>query len=427
MRAHRLPRSVVIFPAASLLVVLAGATSCTKSEQASGPTTCCDQPKIPAGVPAFTVVRDEATGPSDGQDVKLHVALKQKTKRDDIYPSLQFLYRYAMTRKTFEPTSFLGAFYATEGEAQFSISDPGSLVYLPGGMGVRRMNLVWLDRQGVSRPVSGAHSVVYAPSVSPDGSSLSFDVGIASKVDVYTFDAQRSIANKISTTGDDYYSIWTPDSKKLVFNSGRLGGQTLFWRNADGTGPEEPLTSSEGGKRATSVSPDGKVLAFSWRTTGSYDVWTLPLDGADHRPVGLLTNSWHELDAKFSPKGNWLAYSSEESGRMEIYIQAYPGAGRRTRVSSDGGRIPVWSRDGQELFFVSGRKLMVVESLAKDSFQPGKPKELFEGGFEDSFDIGINGQEFLMLQPDLAAAETHFNWIQNWTALLDNERAGRKP
>ena len=118
MRAHRLPRSVVIFPAASLLVVLVGVTSCTKSEQASGPTTCCDQPKIPAGVPAFTVVRDEVSGPSDGQDVKLHVALKQKTKRDDIYPSLQFLYRYAMTRKTFEPTSFLGAFYGTEGEAQ---------------------------------------------------------------------------------------------------------------------------------------------------------------------------------------------------------------------------------------------------------------------------------------------------------------------
>jgi hypothetical protein len=118
MRAHRLPLSVVMFPATSLLVLLAGVSSCTKSDQAAGPTTCCDQPKIPAGIPAFTVVRDEVSGPTDGQDVKLHVALKQKTKRDDIYPSLQFLYRYAMTRKTFEPTSFTGAIYATEGEAQ---------------------------------------------------------------------------------------------------------------------------------------------------------------------------------------------------------------------------------------------------------------------------------------------------------------------
>jgi hypothetical protein len=118
MRAPTLPRSIVTFPAASLLVALASLASCNKSEQAAGPTTCCDQPKIPAGVPAFTVVRDEVTGPTDGQDVKLHVAFKQKTKRDEAYKSMQFLYRYAMTRKTFEPTSFLGGFYATEGEAQ---------------------------------------------------------------------------------------------------------------------------------------------------------------------------------------------------------------------------------------------------------------------------------------------------------------------
>jgi hypothetical protein len=110
------PRSVALVPAVGLLAFLA--LACPKSEQAGAPTTCCDQPKVPPGVPGFTVVRDESTGPTDGQDVKLHVALKQKTKRDDIYPALQFLYRYAMTRRTFEPTSFLGAFYTTEGEAQ---------------------------------------------------------------------------------------------------------------------------------------------------------------------------------------------------------------------------------------------------------------------------------------------------------------------
>jgi len=121
MRAHGLLRSVAphfAIPVVTFLAALAGIASCTKSEQSSAPTTCCDQPKVPPGVPGFTVVRDEVSGPTDGQDVKLHVALKQKTKRDDIYPALQFLYRYAMTRKTFEPTTFAGAFYTTEGEAQ---------------------------------------------------------------------------------------------------------------------------------------------------------------------------------------------------------------------------------------------------------------------------------------------------------------------
>ena len=94
------------------------ALSSCQNEKPAAPTTCCDQPKIPPGVPAFTVVRDEVSGPTDGQDVKIHVAMKQKTPRDDIYKSLQFLYRYAMTRNTFEPTTFLGALYTTEGEAQ---------------------------------------------------------------------------------------------------------------------------------------------------------------------------------------------------------------------------------------------------------------------------------------------------------------------
>ena len=117
------PRSVDALLAFALVVGFAGSavflTGCDQKPAApAGPQACCDQPKIPPGVPAFTVVRDEVSGPTDGQDVKLHVALKQKTKRDDIYPTLQFLYRYAMTRGTFEPVQFMAAVYGTEGDAQ---------------------------------------------------------------------------------------------------------------------------------------------------------------------------------------------------------------------------------------------------------------------------------------------------------------------
>jgi hypothetical protein len=114
--SHKLPRSVALSGAAALAALLS-VSSC-QNEKPAAPTTCCDQPKIPAGVPQFTVVRDEVSGPTDGQDVKIHVALKQPTSRDAVYPALQFLYRYAMTRNTFEPNTFLGAFYKTEGEAQ---------------------------------------------------------------------------------------------------------------------------------------------------------------------------------------------------------------------------------------------------------------------------------------------------------------------
>ncbi len=116
MRSQKLPRSVVILAGLPLAALLS-LSSC-QTEKAAAPTTCCDQPKIPAGIPQFTVIRDEVSGPTDGQDVKIHAALKQTTKRDQVYPALQFLYRYAMTRNTFEPTTFLGALYNTEGDAQ---------------------------------------------------------------------------------------------------------------------------------------------------------------------------------------------------------------------------------------------------------------------------------------------------------------------
>ena len=119
MRRSSTRKTIPLLGAPALFLAAAGLTlvGCS-TEKAPAPKVCCDQPKIPPGVPAFTVVSDDVTGPTDGQDVKLRVALKQKTKRDDIYPALQFLYRYAMTRNTFEPTNFVGSFYATEGEAQ---------------------------------------------------------------------------------------------------------------------------------------------------------------------------------------------------------------------------------------------------------------------------------------------------------------------
>ena len=146
MPSRNLPRGVASAPAliAASMAALLALASC-QNEKSAAPTTCCDQPKIPAGVPAFTVVRDEITGPTDGQDVKMHVALKQKTKRDDIYPALQFLYRYAMTRNTFEPTTFLGAFYKTEGDAQTGANPVAKIWREHGDKGPKCENAIPLE------------------------------------------------------------------------------------------------------------------------------------------------------------------------------------------------------------------------------------------------------------------------------------------
>ena len=121
MRSRRmtLPRGrLSAATAAAFIALIAVAAPACNGEKPGAVKLCCDQPRIPPGVPPFVVVIDEVTGPTDGQDVKIRVALKQKTKRDDVYPALHFLYRYAMTRNTFEPRNFMGEFYATEGDAQ---------------------------------------------------------------------------------------------------------------------------------------------------------------------------------------------------------------------------------------------------------------------------------------------------------------------
>ena len=118
---------VTVLANASIFLAIAFGTSCS-TEKAAAPRTCCDQPKIPAGVPAFTVIKDDVTGPTDGQTVKVRVALKQKTKRDDVYASLQFLYRYVMQRETFPPMNFEGDFYTSEGEAQVG-SNPAAKIW----------------------------------------------------------------------------------------------------------------------------------------------------------------------------------------------------------------------------------------------------------------------------------------------------------
>ncbi|HEX3696818.1 MAG TPA: hypothetical protein VH374_15675 [Polyangia bacterium] len=102
----------------SVLGLAASASALSCAQKTEAPSVCCDQPKFPPGIPAFTVVTDDSTGPSDGQDVRIKVALRQKTSRDNLYKSMQFLYRYAMTRRSFEPTTFTGQFFTTEGEAQ---------------------------------------------------------------------------------------------------------------------------------------------------------------------------------------------------------------------------------------------------------------------------------------------------------------------
>jgi dipeptidyl aminopeptidase/acylaminoacyl peptidase len=190
------------------------------------------------------------------------------------------------------------------------------------------------------------------------------------------------------------------------------------------TGPELLLTR-EGRQFPTSWSPDGKVLSFTESTPVGEDTGILEGGSASRLHAG----PYNEGAPAFSPDGRWLAYESDETGEREVYVTRYPGPAGSQRVSVDGGREPVWSRDGRELFYNRGDRLMVVPVESTDPMlKTGPPKVLFEmpytgldrGGM--GYDVAPDGQRFVMLQlPD--ATSSQINVVLNWFEELKQKLA----
>jgi eukaryotic-like serine/threonine-protein kinase len=217
--------------------------------------------------------------------------------------------------------------------------------------------------------------------------------------------------------------IWTPDGKRLTFRSMVSSSLNLHWMPADGSGTAERLTTSENQQSPGSWSPDGHVLAFSEQdSTTGWDIWALKLEG-DRRPHPFLQTPFNEGGPIFSPDGGWLAYQSDESGRLEIYVRSFPGPGGKWPISTEGGTEPVWARNGRELFYRNGDKLMAAAVETKPTFVAAKPKLLFEAHYETglypsfpSYDVSPDGQRFLMIKPsEQESAATQINVVLNWS------------
>ena len=134
----------------------------------------------------------------------------------------------------------------------------------------------------------------------------------------------------------------------------------MYWMPIDGSGPAERLCTSGNVQTPISWSPDGSVLAFTEEDpTSGVDVWMLPV-GSDGKPQAFLRTPYDERHPMFSPDGRWLAYTSNESGRDEVYVLSYPGPGGKRQISNQGGSQPLWARDGRELFYRNGNRFMAV-------------------------------------------------------------------
>lgn len=196
---------------------------------------------------------------------------------------------------------------------------------------------------------------------------------------------------------------------------------------ADGTGPEEELEAAD--KLPQDWTRDGRYLLSatpnSLPKTGN-DVWALPLtpgkSGAADKPLVLRNSEFNEWHPRVSPDGKWLAYMSNESKRNEVYVVGFPALNGRWQVSVNGGALPVWSRDGRELYFIGpDRKLMAVPVKSGDQFQPGIPQPLFDvrlGQTNPSYDVSADGRFLIATPIEQQAVTTPLRVVLNWPAML---------
>ena len=239
--------------------------------------------------------------------------------------------------------------------------------------------------------------------------------------DLWLYDIAPGTLTQLTFESGARFPVWSPDGQRAAFSSSKTGALNLFAIDVARPGTGERLTSSDSLQAAGSWSSDGRTLAF---------VEQHPLTGRDIRLIALndrSTRSW--LDSTFdegaprlSPDGRWLAYVSNESGRQEVYVRLMTGSSGRQQVSNSGGTEPVWGRDGRELFYREGDKMMAVRLDASAArLQAGRPSALFEGRFAKgsidaaNYDVTPDGQRFLMVQSDQqSSTSTIFHVLIQW-------------
>ena len=312
---------------------------------------------------------------------------------------------------------------------EFAVSHSGTLAYLAGPLLRNLRTIVWVNRSGREETLLGEPGAYGWPRISADGSRLAFTIlDNKNRSDVWIHDLLRQTTNRLTfDDANEDRPLWTPDGRRVVFSLGRstARGSHLFWKAADGTGQSERLTNDlNRDPSAKSFSPDGSKLVFvQFNEETRWNIHVLDMKEArSSRP--LLQTPFVEGNPVISPDGRWLAYRSNETGRYEIYVRPFPDVDRgKWQISTNGGNAPLWSPDVRELFYQSGRALMVAAVHAGASFSSERPRSLFEGPYFDiepglrHFDISPDGRRFVMIkdvQEIEASARDELTIVLNW-------------
>jgi Tol biopolymer transport system component len=299
------------------------------------------------------------------------------------------------------------------GGAQFTASDGGALVFVPGGSLVPVMPIAWLGKDGHTRPLRSVPAVYFVLGFSPDGQRLATAIRDGDEVDVWTYDWARDAMYRLTShAGRDDSPVWSPGGRWIAFASTRGDGRTanLYCQRADGTGEVLRLTEGANPQFPTSWHPSGRYLAFNDQG-GLIRVSMLELSGDEAsgwRPgkaSALAESPAVQSNAAFSPDGRFVAFTSPETGGLEVYVRPFPGDGARVRVSVSGGQYPMWSKKRRELFYWStaDSTLMVASyRMEGDTVHVDKPQTWSATAIQTrgpfrNFDLHPDGDRFAVV------------------------------
>jgi serine/threonine-protein kinase len=306
------------------------------------------------------------------------------------------------------------------GDAEAFLTHAGGLVFARGSTTGR---LLWVDRTGATNPAfPGARDFRFAR-LSPDGRRAAITIGAGTRAGLWILDLAAGTLTPITTAGSIRNPVWAPDGRRILYVSTQSGRAAFWWQPSDGSG--EPTKAGEARHNPWNIdlAPDGRTAVFNAMQNGSFDLEAFTLDST-RAERELAASPAREALGRFSPDGSLVAYTSDESGRTEVYLRPFPENGGRVQVSLDGGTRPVWARDGKRIFYWENRRL-VAATIARN---PGPTvvghELLLEGTYEREFDVSPDGQRFLLVKPE--ASGISLVVIPDWLSEL-HRLTGSKP
>jgi eukaryotic-like serine/threonine-protein kinase len=309
-----------------------------------------------------------------------------------------------------------------------SASDNGVLAINHGN--ATSSMLTWYDRRGNAVRSLPPEAALNSVDLSPDGSRLAVSVN----GDLWVRDLARGTTARFTADrAGNTIALWSPAGDRIVFNARRDLAAKLYIKPSSGAVADELLLSTGKNVWGNDWSRDGKFLLYSedGQPEAKMDLLVLPMDQPreTRKPIPYLTGPFNKKQGQFSPDGRFVAYTSDESGRFEIYVQPFPNAATgKWPISSGGGLEPRWSRDGKELFYLSGRKLMAVNVITAQNFSAATPRELFEAPMQAGWTndghrwhVAPDGTFLvLMFPPELTAYP--ITVVVNWPELLKRQK-----